>query len=114
MKLSSIALMVLVSAGFAAVITDDLQNAYQNLKAAEARKDAAQVKQAALDLWALVRHTTSAPAPDTEAEKEAWVDRVTYAREIEVQIEYSVLVTALQSSPKSMVDLLSTLEQQNP
>jgi tetratricopeptide (TPR) repeat protein len=114
MKLSVLFLTVLLSAGSAAVKSDDLQSALQGLKDAQAQKDPAAVKKAALDMWALVKPMASAPAPADEAEKEAWKENVAYAREVEVQIDYAVVTTAFQSPAAAMVDLLSTLEQQNP
>ena len=114
MRLSLFALTVLLSTVSAAVKSDDLQNAYQSLKDAEAQKDAGQVKKAALELWALVRQVTSTPAPEGEAEKQAWMDRTANARYLELQIEYTLSTTAMQSPAAATVDLLSTLEQQNP
>src|SRR5438105_763204 len=114
MKLSSLALVFLLGTGYARVVSDDLQNAYQNLKNAEAQKDAVLVKKTALELWALVRQVTAVPVPTGEAEKDAWTSSVAYARDLEVQIEYALMVTALQAPPAVTVELLSTLEQHNP
>lgn len=114
MRLSVVFLTVLLGAGSAAIQPDDLQNAYQNLKDAEAGKDAAQVKKAAVECWALVHQVTSAPAPENEAEKEAWTSSIAYAREVGLHVEYALAATAMQAPPAVTLDLLSTLERQNP
>jgi hypothetical protein len=114
MSLPILSFTVLLIAGPVIAGADDLESAYQNLKEAESKKDAAQVKKLAAETCALARQVTSAPAPQSEEEKEAWTRRVAYAREIELQTEYALYATAVQAPPATTVDLLSALEQQNP
>jgi hypothetical protein len=93
---------------------DDLESAFQSLTEATARKDAVQVKKLAVETCALARRIILAPAPEDEAGKEAWKQRVAYASNVELQTEYALYSTALQAPPATTIDLLSTLEQQNP
>ena len=55
-----------------------------------------------------------APAPTGEDEKEAWSDEVKYAQGVEAYTEYALYVTAVGAQPADAVDLLATLEAQNP
>jgi tetratricopeptide (TPR) repeat protein len=114
MKFSLMFLTVMFSAGAAAVTSDDLDNTFERLKQAEAQKDAAQVKKLATELCALTHQATSAPAPEGDAEKEAWKNRVAYARDLALHAEYALSAVAVQSPAAVTVDLLSTLERQNP
>jgi hypothetical protein len=114
MKVSILNLALLLAAGAPFAISDDLEDAFQNLKEAEAKKDSALVKKLAAETCALARKAASAPAPADAAEKEAWTHHVAYAKEIETHTEYALLATALQGSNDEAIDLLSTLEQQNP
>jgi hypothetical protein len=114
MRLSVLLFLVSLTTSATFARSDDLQNAYQNLKDAEARKDPGQVKKAALECWALVRQVKSAAAPASQDEKQAWANGLAYASDIELQIEYALVTTALQSPATAAIDLISTLEQQNP
>lgn len=114
MNLAALSFAVLLVARAAPAVPDDLENAFQNLQQAESKKDAAQVKKLAAETCALARQVASSPAPEGEDEKEAWTKRVAYARDVELRTEYALYVTAVQGQPATTVDLLSTLEQQNP
>jgi len=114
MKFSLLLFTVIFSAGAAAVTSDDLDNTFEQLKQAEAQKDAAQVKMLATELCALAHQVTATPAPEGAAEKEAWKNRVAYARDLALHAEYALSAIAVQSPPAVTVDLLSTLAQQNP
>lgn len=78
------------------------------------KNDAAQVKKLAVETCALARQVISTPAPQADAEKRAWTVRVDRARSIEVHTEYALIAAAVRASPSTTVDLLSTLERQNP
>ncbi|HZT28818.1 MAG TPA: hypothetical protein VFA33_02970 [Bryobacteraceae bacterium] len=108
----SFAVLLILEPGI--VVPDDLENTFQNLKEAEARKDAAQVAKLAVKTCALARQVMSEPAPESADEKDAWSTHVAYAREIEAYTEYALANTALQATPADTVVLLTTLEQQNP
>jgi hypothetical protein len=115
MKLFVPGLAVLLIVAPLSAAPDDLENAFQSLKqATESKQDAAQVKKVAAEACALARQAASAPAPESGAEKEAWTASIAHAREVELYTEYALYVTAIQAPPATTVDLLSTLEQQNP
>jgi hypothetical protein len=113
MKLTAAGIAIFLIAGPVAV-ADDLETVYQSLREAEGKKDAAQVKKLAADTCALARKEEAAPAPSSDAEKEAWKQRVDYAKDAELFSEYALYSVAIQSQPAAMVDLIGALEQQNP
>jgi len=91
-----------------------LETSYQRLKDATAKKDAVQVKALAAEACGLAREAIAAPAPDNEEAKEAWNNHVAFARDVELFTEYALYATAIQAPAETTVDLLATLEQQNP
>ncbi len=114
MTLSAISFAVLLIAG-PIIEVRDLEVAFQNLKAAtESKKDAAEVKKLAAETCAMARQVLSAPPPESDTESEAWTSYVAYVRDIELYTEYALYATAVQAPPAMTVDLISTLEQQNP
>ena len=92
----------------------DLETSYENLKIAAASNDAAQVKKLALETSAQARRVAQEPNPADASEKEAWEARVARAKVIDVYTEYALYATAVQGAPEVTVDLLATLEKQNP
>lgn len=92
----------------------DLETAFQNIKDAVAKKDAAQVKRLAAETCALAREEANQPAPQDEEEKEAWTKRIAFAKDVETYTEYALYATAVSAPPETTVDLLAALEQQNP
>jgi tetratricopeptide (TPR) repeat protein len=114
MNLAIASLAAFLTAGPFVVVPGDLDTAFQNLKDAEAKKDAVQVKKLAAEACALARDVISAPVPEDPEEKDAWSKRVSFARDVELFTEYALYKTALQGPPATTVDFLSTLEQQNP
>jgi len=72
------------------------------------------VRKLAAEASALAKKAISAPEPQAADEKEAWKARVTYAKDIEVQIEYALFATALQTTGEAQMELFLALEQQNP
>ncbi len=114
MRLSHLTLALLLVAAPAVALADDLDDAFDSLKKAEADKDAAQVKKLAAETHALASKIISAPAPERNDEKEAWKARVAYAKEVDLHTEYSLSAVALQSPPETLIDLMQALEAQNP
>jgi len=94
--------------------TNQLEDSFQLLKTAVASKDAAQVKKLVMAIYPLTCEVTMSAAPQDEDEKAAWTDRVSNAKSIELYAEYALFVTAIQSPAAVTVDLISTLEEQNP
>jgi tetratricopeptide (TPR) repeat protein len=113
MKVSVLSFAVLLIAGPLVAVPDDLDDAFQSLKDAESKKDAGQVKKKAAETRALARQVTAASVPEG-VDKEAWAKRAAYARDIELYTEYALYATATQAPAATAVDLLSTLEQENP
>lgn len=114
MKLPVLAMTVVLLAGPAVAVADKMDDTFQSLKDAVAKKDAAEVKKLVAELNPLVQEVTAAPAPSDAEEKQAWTNRVAYAKSIAEYSEYALSATAVQSPPAVTVDLIATLEQQNP
>ena len=112
MKLSVVALAFLFVAG--AQEAPDMDTSYQNLQKALADKNAAQVKKLAAQTNAAAKQVISSPAPQSDAEKDTWTKQVKYAKEVQAYTEYALYTMAVEAPPETAVDLLSTLEQQNP
>jgi tetratricopeptide (TPR) repeat protein len=89
---------------------NDLDLAYTNLKAAEAKGDPDQLK-----IWCgrtsdnARKIIAKAPADDEEKQ------RVEYAKQVELYTEYALSTAALKAQdPAKMVELVDALEQRNP
>ena len=95
------------------VVTSDLEDAFQGLKQAEARKDPTLVKKLATELYASADKVICAPAPRGDTEKEDWANQVAYAKQVQLYSEYALYAAAIQASPEVAVDLMATLEQEN-
>ncbi len=109
MILRVVALVVLFFATPLFSTADDLQDSYNKLKeAVEAKKDAAEIKKLAVETYALAHQLTSTP------QNEALKDAVAEAQRIETYTEYALLTASYGAPPATVVDLISTLEQQNP
>jgi hypothetical protein len=114
MNLSTLSMAVLLLAGPVVAAAQDLETLYQDLKDAQAKKDAALVKKLAVQTNKLAREAIAKPAPADADAKEAWTKHVDYAKEVNTYSEYALYATAIQSPPAAMADLIATLEQQNP
>lgn len=111
MKLSALAALLIVGT----LPYDDLEDSFEKLKDAQARKDIEAVKEVAVRTCALAREIVSQSAPDGDSEKAVWITRVERAKGIETFSEYALYSTAAQSdNPAAIIDLLATLEKQNP
>ena len=106
--------MFLLLGAAALVRAQDLDASYQSLKDADAKGDAAAVKKLATETSALARKAAAEAAPADADEKDAWTRRVAYAKDLDGQTEYILYATAMKSPPPAMVDLMATLEAQNP
>ncbi len=114
MKLSCLSMALLLIAGPTVAFADDLSDAFANLKKAEESKDAAQVKKLAAEVHTLASKMIGAPAPESEDEKAAWNERLTYAKDVDLHSEYALFATAVQSPPATLIELVAALEEQNP
>jgi hypothetical protein len=114
MKFSILSCAVLLLAGSPLLHADDLDDALQALKDAQAKNDAALVKKWAVQTSTLAGKVIQSPAPQDEGEKEAWTKMVAYAKDLQLNAEYALFATSVQAQPAVAVDLLSTLERINP
>src|SRR5205085_11441377 len=90
---------------------DNLDVAYNNLKAAEGKKDPDAIKKWALQTSQIARKMASSGKAGDQEDK----NRTDYARQVDTYCEYSLYATALHSTdPAKTVDLVETLEQLNP
>jgi tetratricopeptide (TPR) repeat protein len=106
--------LTLVLVGGPAIAEDKLVDSFQSLKDAVGKKDAAQVKVLVGELTPMVKEIAASSAPSSDDEKQAWSDRVAYAKSVGEYCDYALFATAIQSPPAATVDLLAMLEQQNP
>jgi len=96
------------------VAAADLESSFQALKDAEAKGDTALVKKLAVETGAMAKEAAAEAAPASADEKQGWTDRVKYAQDVESYTEYALYVVAIKGPAATTVDLMSTLEEQNP
>ena len=114
MKLLTLSLAAILGASLLPAAPFDIETSLTDLKSAVEKKDPITVKKLATELSASAREAGKEAAPADAAEKEAWQSRIDRAKEVDVYAEYALYATAVQAEPAVMVDLLTTLEQQNP
>ena len=94
--------------------SDKLEDSLKQLKEAESKQDVMLVKKLAPETCALARAIAAEPAPEEADAKDMWTKHVAYARDVEVYTEYALYNAGVHGSPAVTVDLLGTLEKQNP
>ena len=114
MNLSILTLAVVLVGAPVSVAAADLEGTFQALKDAEAKGDAALVKKLAVEAGAMAKEAAAEAAPASADEKQAWTDRVTYAHDVQSYAEYALYAVAIKGPAPMTVDLMSTLEEQNP
>ncbi|MGA3019021.1 MAG: hypothetical protein ABSF62_18010 [Bryobacteraceae bacterium] len=114
MNLSILTLAVVLVGAPVSVAAADLDSSFQSLKDAEAKGDAALVKKLAVETGAMAKEAAAEAAPADADEKQAWTDRVKYAKDVESYTEYALYAVAIKGPAATTVDLISTLEEQNP
>lgn len=98
-----------------AMDADDIDAAYENLKAAEAKKDPAVVKKWSAVASQLCQKVMALPKPQDAAAVDDWKRQVDFATQLNDRTEYSLYAAALQTTdPRGRVDLIEALEQRNP
>jgi hypothetical protein len=110
----AIALSSLVGVAWAA--PDALEDAYNNLKAAEAKKDPDAVKKLAGEVSKLARAAAAEPQPSDADAAAAWKTKVEYAKGVDMYSEYSLATMARQPGipAEKSVELIEALQTQNP
>ncbi len=114
MRLSPFPFVCAFLAGAFLAFPADLDTSFQALREAVSKKDPAQVKTLAAETHALAREALATPAPSEESGKDAWTKSQAYAKDVDLFTEYALYATAVASPPETTLDLLDTLEQQNP
>jgi hypothetical protein len=114
MKLPALGMAMILLAGPAVAVADDLEDAVQSLKEAAAKKDVDAIKKLVATIRPLTSAIVAEAAPQDADEKKAWAEHVAYAKNADVYVESVYYTVAVESVPAVMVDLISTLEQQNP
>jgi len=110
MRFRFLILATLMSAGFILAVGDTLDDSLQSLKDAVAKKDVAQVKTLAAQVYDEASKITSGPAPETEIDKE----KVNEAKEAQDYVEYALYNSTLEADNAAKIDLFATLQQLNP
>lgn len=92
---------------------DDLETNYNNLRAAvEGKKGAAEVKRLAVAVMTQAKKQMG-PVP-AGMEKESWDEHAKYALQVSEFAEYGLYSTSVGAAPATAIDLITTLEAQNP
>lgn len=113
MKLPAFVAVVLL-AGPVVAVADTLEEKFQNLKYAFTSKNVSEIKRLATELFPMVTEALAAPAPQGEEDKEAWTGGIAHAKGIGQYAEYALFTTAMESPAATLVDLIATLEEENP
>ena len=114
MKLPALSVALVLLVGPVVAVADDLEDAVQALKDAAAKNDVAAVKKLVATIRPMAAKMVAEPAPQGADEKKAWQERVDYAKNAQSYTESVLYSVAVQAEPDVLVDLISTLEQQNP
>lgn len=101
-------------ASAAAVCAADLNETYEQLQQAVAKKDPVLVKKLAVEIQPLIKEELAQPAPQAEDEKQSWGTHQDWVKGVATYSEYALYATAVASPPAAAVDLIGTLEQNSP
>ncbi len=112
MRLSLLTVAALLIAG--PVLADELDDSFAALKEAESKKDVALVKKLAARTSELAREQADMEEPADASLKQTWKERTAWARDVDKFTEYSLYSLSLGAEPAVAIDLLTTLEKQNP
>lgn len=97
-----------------ALDADDLDAAYANLKASEAKKDVAGVVKWSGATSKAAKKTVTGPKPEAY-DDETWKQAQDYAKQVDTYTEYAVYAQAMGSqNPQEILQLVETLEQRAP
>jgi len=110
MRFRFLILATLMSAGLILAAGETLDDSLQSLKDAVAKKDVAQIKTVAAQVYDEAGKITSGPAPETELDKE----HVNEAKEARDYVEYALYNSTLDAENAAKIDLFATLQQLNP
>lgn len=114
MKILALSFVAILSASLIPAAPLDIEGSLRELKEAVEKKDPANVKKLATEVSVQAREAFSEAVPANASEKDAWKSRIDRAKDLDLYTEYALYATAVQAEPAVMVDLLATLEKQNP
>ena len=114
MKLPVFAMAMAFLLGPVVAVADDLEDAVQSLKEAAAKKDVDAIKTLVAKIRPMTTEIAAEAAPAAADEKKVWDERQAYAKTAVGYMDSVIVGMAMQSEPDVMIDLISTLEQQNP
>lgn len=114
MKLAVLGMTVVLLGGPAVATADKLDDSFQSLKDAVAKKDIKQVKSLVAELGPMVKQIVTATGPQGEYDATNWGEHVAYAKSVGEYCEYGLFAMAIQATPADTVELTAALEQQNP
>jgi len=93
---------------------DDIDSAYNNLKAAEAKKDADAIVKWSAVTSQIAKKAVASPKREGQ-DAEEWKQAVDYAKQVDTYTEYALYLAALQSAdPQKVMQLSDALEKRNP
>jgi hypothetical protein len=101
----------LLVAGAAVAAAGDLDTNYQDLQDAVTKNDVAAVKKLAPETSALARQELAKPADAADPDAKT---RLEYLHSVDTYADYALLKLAVQAEPAVQVELIATLEKQNP
>lgn len=109
-------LAVALFSGIIPPVPEDLTKSFDSLKEAVAQNDPALVKSLAVQSAAMAQKLVAQVPPfEDDQDKEAWAKQVEYAKNVTTYTEFALLDAALRSTaPATAIDLITTLEKQNP
>ncbi len=117
MKNWFVAIALCSMAGFVCAAPDELEDTFNNLKAAtEVKKDPDAVRKLAPQAAKLAREAAAAPQPSDPEQVSTWKAKVEYAKGVDTYSEYALATAARQPgiSPEKSVDLIEALLALNP
>jgi hypothetical protein len=95
-------------------LSQTLDESFAALKDAEAKKDVELVKKLSAQTHALAAEELAIEEPESAEMKKAWKERLSWARDVSSFSEYALYSLSLTAEPAVAIDLLQTLEKQNP
>ncbi|HSW50971.1 MAG TPA: hypothetical protein VLH09_12385 [Bryobacteraceae bacterium] len=114
LRVLSVCLGALLILGPATGFAQTLDESFAALKDAEAKKDVELVKKLSAQTHALAAEELAIEEPEAADMKKAWKERLSWARDVDAFSEYALYSLSLTAEPNVAIDLLQTLEKQNP
>jgi len=112
MRLFALSVALVLVAGTGLAVADELEDSLAALKQAEPTKDVAKIKQLVAAVHAAALKLEGPPSDATD--KEGNQARTAYAKECDGYSEYALFALAVQTPAATALDLINTLEKQNP